>query len=143
MLNNVIKLKINTFSKVLLILKGQKKQEFHTQTPKLKSFRNWYRDLWSPKSVKPPYFHIIQIGDPVLRRKAELVPHDCIESKEVQTIIEQMIYVLRKFDCVGLAAPQIGIPLRIIIMEFKENLKKEFPLAVYKLKNMETLPLTV
>lgn len=109
-----------------------------------KSFGAWYRDLWIPTTVQPPYSHVTQIGDPVLRQAAEEVPTDVIPSKEVDLLVERMIQVLGKYDCVGLAAPQIGISLRIIVMQFKErNVKRIYSMAEYETRQMSEMPLTV
>lgn len=71
------------------------------------------------------------------------VPPDTIKSKEIQTLIQHMIKVMRDYSCVGLACNQIGMPLRIVTMEFKESLKKEYSPKVYEIKEMQSLPLTV
>ncbi|XP_053688093.1 peptide deformylase, mitochondrial-like [Sabethes cyaneus] len=108
------------------------------------SFSRWYRDLWRPGPAnEPPYDHVAQIGDPVLRQKADLVPADMVTSPEVQYLVKTMVDVMQKFNCVGLAAPQIGIPLRIMVMEFKEKLRNEYSSSEYKLNEMQTLPLIV
>lgn len=108
-----------------------------------KSFTAWYQSLWVPKTVKPPYTHVTQIGDPVLRRVAAEVPPEMVQSKEVQFIIEKMLHVLKKYDCVGLAAPQIGISLRIIVMHFKESVRKVYTKSEYEARQMSELPLTI
>lgn len=46
----------------------------------------------------------------------EVAPGD-VRSDRVQGIIDRMIDVMRKAPGVGLAAPQIGVPLRIIVLE--------------------------
>lgn len=108
------------------------------------SFARWYRNLWRPGPAnEPPYDHVTQIGDPVLRQKADPVPTDMVTSPEVKYLIKSMVDVMRKYNCVGLAAPQIGIPLRILAMEFKDKLRDEYNSAEYKVKEMQTLPLTV
>ncbi|XP_030374631.1 peptide deformylase, mitochondrial [Scaptodrosophila lebanonensis] len=91
----------------------------------------------------PPYEHFTQIGDPVLRGRAAEVPADKIDSEEINGIIERMVKVLRHYDCVGVAAPQIGIPLRIIVMEFAERKRQQFTAETYAARKMSTLPLTV
>ncbi|XP_054082115.1 peptide deformylase, mitochondrial isoform X2 [Zeugodacus cucurbitae] len=119
------------------------KRFVNTSMTREKSFRKAYQEFWSPKPMnKPPYEHFTQIGDPVLRTKAAEVPEELIGSKEVEHIVEKMIKVLRKFDCVGVAAPQIGISLRIIVMEFREGLKDILPKPIYDARKMSTLPLT-
>ncbi|XP_039494612.1 peptide deformylase, mitochondrial [Drosophila santomea] len=91
----------------------------------------------------PPYRHFTQIGDPVLRQRAEEVPPEDIDSMEINQIIEGMVKVLRHYDCVGVAAPQVGIPLRIIVMEFREGKQEQFKSEVYEERKMSTLPLAV
>ena len=121
------------------------KRTFKSCATSLKSFSisKWYRNIWIPKLVEPPYSHVTQVGDPVLRQISDPVPDEFITSKEINFLITTMINVLRKYECVGLAAPQVGISLRIIVMEFSEKLKGKFSPAVYKTRQMETLPLTV
>lgn len=120
------------------------KRYFHVTTTKCKTFRQMYRDFWTPKSNNhPPYGHFTQVGDPVLRSAAVAVPQDMLDCKEIDMIVEQMIKVLRKYNCVGIAAPQIGVSLRIIVMEFREDLNKKFTKEVYEARKMSPLPLTV
>ncbi|KAH8241248.1 hypothetical protein KR032_004968 [Drosophila birchii] len=108
------------------------------------SFRKWYQQLWTTERTNlPPYNHFTQIGDPVLRQQAALVPQEHIGGPEIEAIVEQMVKVLRKFDCVGIAAPQIGVSLRIIAMEFKGGIRKTLPETVYQSRQMSELPLTV
>lgn len=52
--------------------------------------------------------------DPVLRKKADKVKEI---SPEIKTLIEEMKETMKKGDGVGLAAPQIGILKRIIIVD--------------------------
>ncbi|XP_017083673.2 peptide deformylase, mitochondrial [Drosophila eugracilis] len=115
-----------------------------TTPPTNQSFRKWYQKLWTTERTNlPPYNHFTQIGDPVLRQQAALVPKEHIDSPEIKAIVEQMVKVLRKFDCVGIAAPQIGVSLRIIAMEFKGRIRKELPEVVYQARQMSELPLTI
>jgi len=55
----------------------------------------------------------VKVVDPVLHDPASEVPIEEIGSERVQKIVEDMIGVMRKTPRVGLAASQIGIPLRI------------------------------
>lgn len=91
----------------------------------------------------PPYNHFTQIGDPVLRIRAEEVQPECVDSQEITGIVDQMVKVLRHYDCVGVAAPQLGVPLRIIAMEFREEKREQFTPEVYQQRKMSTLPLSV
>ncbi|CAK8535693.1 unnamed protein product [Lathyrus sativus] len=74
---------------------------------------------WNKSSNKLP--HIVKAGEPVLHEPARQVDPNEIKSDKIQNIIDDMIHVMRKAPGVGLAAPQIGIPLRIIVLEDKEE----------------------
>ncbi|KAG0546071.1 hypothetical protein BDA96_02G416500 [Sorghum bicolor] len=59
----------------------------------------------------------VKAGDPVLHEPAQEVAPGDVRSEKVQGIIDRMVDVMRKAPGVGLAAPQIGVPLRIIVLE--------------------------
>lgn len=60
---------------------------------------------------------IVSEGNPVLRQKAEDVPLSEIKSEKVRRVIEDMKAALAsQSDGVGLAAPQIAVPLRIFLV---------------------------
>ncbi len=62
---------------------------------------------------------IVQSGDPVLREVALPVPPSMFGTPELRTIISQMEASLDKeLDGVALAAPQMGISLRIFIVRY-------------------------
>lgn len=107
------------------------------------TFRTWYQNLWKPITTDPPYQHVCQIGDPVLRQKSNDVPAESITSNEVKFLVDRMTAVLRKYKCVGLAAPQIGIPLNIILLEVTAKQLKVHSDETIKTKQMEEIPLTV
>jgi peptide deformylase len=60
---------------------------------------------------------IVTLPDPILRRKARPVS---TFDKKLQTLIEDMIETMREAPGVGLAAPQIGIGERLIVIEYAE-----------------------
>ncbi|KAF2879437.1 hypothetical protein ILUMI_26737 [Ignelater luminosus] len=105
--------------------------------------KSWYSGLVKKPPPIPPYSHIIQIGDPVLRVVADNVPNDLIKSSEIQFLIKIMKGVFKRYDCVGLSAPQIGISLRVFITEFNANHLKAFDEAERKTKEMKIFPQTV
>lgn len=78
-----------------------------------------------------------------MRCRAAEVPVEKIKSDEIQQLIKQMKSVLNDYELVGLAAPQIGISSRIIIMEASERLIEKYPKEVYNSRQMSILPLTV
>lgn len=69
---------------------------------------------------------IVSEGNPVLRTEAAEVPVSEITSPKIQKVIEDMKKALHsQSDGVGLAAPQIGIPLQIFIVSKKVFTDKE------------------
>jgi peptide deformylase len=60
---------------------------------------------------------IVQMGDPVLRTPARALSKEEILSPEIQQLIEQMKATMRAAPGVGLAAPQIGLPFQLIVIE--------------------------
>ncbi|XVE89119.1 hypothetical protein DITRI_Ditri19aG0125000 [Diplodiscus trichospermus] len=75
----------------------------------------WFLGLGEKKKTSLP--EIVKAGDPVLHEPAREVNPDEIGSERIQKIIDDMVRVMRMAPGVGLAAPQIGIPLRIIVLE--------------------------
>ncbi len=60
---------------------------------------------------------IVQTGEPVLRQRArELTPEE-IGSPQVQGLIEFMRDTMRDAPGVGLAAPQVGVGVRLVVIE--------------------------
>ncbi len=65
---------------------------------------------------------IVQVGAPILRARATPVPPATIATSEVQDLLAKMLAAMRAAPGVGLAAPQIGVPLRIIVLEDRAEL---------------------
>lgn len=102
-----------------------------------------YKSIFNPKPVRPPFLHVCQVGDPVLRSEAKPVEVEHLNNPEIKQVILQMKQVMKRYDSVGLAAPQIGMPLRILLLEFSPKRKEQFGPEVYTAREMSTLPLTV
>jgi peptide deformylase len=60
---------------------------------------------------------ILQVGEAVLREKARSLSHDEIVDRPVQNLIESMRNAMRDAPGVGLAAPQIGLSLQLVVIE--------------------------
>lgn len=88
-------------------------------------WRGWFA---RNKRVKLP--NIVQPGDPVLHDPAREVDTSDIKSEKVQNIIDDMIRVMRKDYGVGLAAPQIGIPLRVCNIDTSDKICASCPIRV-------------
>ena len=51
-----------------------------------RKFRELYREFWYPSSSPPPYSHICQIGDPILRHNAEEINPGDIKKSEIKRV---------------------------------------------------------
>jgi peptide deformylase len=60
---------------------------------------------------------IVQVGDPVLRNGTRPLTRDEVRGAEIQQLIAMMRETMREAPGVGLAAPQIGMPLRLAVIE--------------------------
>lgn len=69
-----------------------------------------------------PLRKIVTLPDPILRRKARTVTKF---DSELQSLVEDMIETLRAAPGVGLAAPQVGISDRLIVVEYPEDDEQE------------------
>ena len=67
---------------------------------------------------------IVQTGAPGLRSRAQEVAPEQIATKEMRDLVSTMIATMRAAPGVGLAAPQIGVPLRVIVLEDREELQR-------------------
>ena len=69
---------------------------------------------------------IMQTGEPLLREEARLLTPAEILSEETQRLVEDMRDAMRDAPGVGLAAPQVGLPLQLAVIEDREDLMKIF-----------------
>jgi peptide deformylase len=60
---------------------------------------------------------IVHAGHPVLRAEARSVPAEMLGTRKLRELVAAMTEVMRKAPGVGLAAPQIGVDLRLIVLE--------------------------
>lgn len=75
---------------------------------------------------------IITVPDEGLRRKARKVTSF---GAELQTLIDDMIETMRAAPGVGLAAPQVAVPWRVIVVEFNDSEDEEAPPKLYLVVN--------
>ena len=57
---------------------------------------------------------IIENGDPILRKTAKEIE---VVDERIKVLVEDMIETLHKYNGVGLAAPQVGILKRVIVID--------------------------
>ncbi|HPH94646.1 MAG TPA: peptide deformylase [Anaerolineaceae bacterium] len=82
-----------------------------------------------------PLRDIVFLPDPVLRRKAHKVT---VFDAEFQQLVDDMIETMRHAPGVGLAAPQVGVSQRLIVVEYPVNDDDEnSPEKLYVLANPE------
>src|SRR5213083_1430227 len=66
---------------------------------------------------KPGPLDIVQVGHPVLRQQARPLTLEEIASERIQQLIADMRDTMRAAPGVGLAAPQIGESLQLVVIE--------------------------
>lgn len=91
----------------------------------------------------PPLPRIVQAGDPVLRKAAEALEPGALETPAFRALVETMVSVMRAAPGVGLAAPQIGVPKRVIVVEDREELLARLDAEALSSRERVPLPLTV
>lgn len=80
---------------------------------------------------------IVQLGDPVLRRKAHKIQQI---DKDIRILAQDMVDTLHDAGGVGLAGPQVGESIRIIIVEYPEDdTVEDSPMKLYKFINPEII----
>lgn len=98
-------------------------------------------DAWlALSSGLPP---VVQAGTEVLRQRARPVPARMIASAGLRRLVEIMVEVMRKAPGVGLAAPQIGVPLRVFVAEDPEERLVNVAEETRALRDRKSLPLLV
>ena len=87
--------------------------------------------------------NVLQVGEPVLRMRAKPVAIADIQSLAIQQLIEHMRDTMREAPGVGLAAPQIGIPLQLAVIEDREDLLKDVDAALLAETERKPVPFHV
>ena len=79
-------------------------------------------------------------GDPSLATKAKKVEK---ADPDVVRFAETMIEAMRKSDGIGLAANQVGVPLRLIVLEIPAPKDQTFPLSPGERELLHKMPLVL
>ncbi|HEV3189008.1 MAG TPA: peptide deformylase, partial [Polyangiaceae bacterium] len=93
---------------------------------------------WTP--VPAP---IVQAGAQVLRRRAADVPASLLGTPALSRLVEIMVETMRAAPGVGLAAPQIGVPLRLFVAEDTEDRLQRLAPESLAVRGRTPLPLTL
>ena len=64
--------------------------------------------------------NIRENGDEVLRKKSRTV--EVVDDK-IKQLVEDMLETMYKFNGVGLAAPQVGILKRVVVIDLYDNIR--------------------
>ncbi|XP_006878944.1 PREDICTED: peptide deformylase, mitochondrial [Elephantulus edwardii] len=92
---------------------------------------------------QPPYAHVCQVGDPVLRAVAAPVEPAQLAGPELQRLVQRLVQVMRRQHCVGLSAPQLGVPLQVLALELPEAVLRSYSPRTREARQMEPFPLRV
>ncbi|XP_015178727.1 PREDICTED: peptide deformylase, mitochondrial-like [Polistes dominula] len=109
----------------------------------LRRIRRAFRKYVYQTESKPPYFHVTQIGDPVLRAPTLPVNPEVIDKFQFKLALEQMKRVMKLYNTVGLSACQIGLPWKVFMIHVNEQYLKEVGEEISKIREMEIVPLQV
>jgi peptide deformylase len=64
---------------------------------------------------------VTKIGDPILRLVARDLSRAEIFSRELRRLVEDMIDTMHAEDGIGIAAPQVGEPVQVAVVELEES----------------------
>jgi peptide deformylase len=77
---------------------------------------------------------IVTIGHPMLRERAREVTAEELALPGIQALVDDLVETMRAANGAGLAAPQIAVPLRVFVVEVRDNprypYKPNMPLRV-------------
>jgi peptide deformylase len=86
---------------------------------------------------------IVACGEPVLRRRAELVDPAAIHTRDFQRLVDRMHATMVAAPGVGLAAPQVGEPIQLAVIEDSADRLAGFDPATLAARERTPLPFTV
>ena len=67
---------------------------------------------------------VARLGHPVLRHKASDVEIKDIKAGKFRALLDDMIETMHEYEGVGLAGPQVHLPLRVFVFEVQEKVAK-------------------
>jgi peptide deformylase len=86
---------------------------------------------------------IAQVGETVLRRRAQALTGAEIRSREIQELIEWMRETMHDAPGVGLACPQVGLSLQMAVIEDKPENIRDAPPDTIKERERKAVPFHV
>jgi peptide deformylase len=86
---------------------------------------------------------IVQAGDPVLRQPARALTRAEILSRGIQELVEEMREAMRSAPGVGLAAPQVGRPVQLAVIEDRAEYHKDISTDLMRERGRQSVPFQV
>jgi peptide deformylase len=86
---------------------------------------------------------IVQVGEPVLRKRARPLEQQEIALPEIQQLILAMQETMRDAPGVGLAAPQVGLALQLAVIEDRAEYSKDISADRLAEREREQVPFQV
>jgi peptide deformylase len=86
---------------------------------------------------------IVQVGEAVLRTQARPLTRQEVTSDEITRLVDDMRETMYDAPGVGLAAPQVGLPLQLAVIEDREDFLKAIPPAELSEKERTPVPFHV
>ncbi len=81
--------------------------------------------------------NLSRMGNPILRKVAEILPTHEIQNEETQNLIADLIEAMHHYGGVGIAAPQIGVSKAVAILEIENTNPR------YKITNSQPLTIVI
>ncbi|MEO6259869.1 MAG: peptide deformylase [Thermoanaerobaculia bacterium] len=72
---------------------------------------------------------VARLGHPVLRQKAADVEIKDIKAGKFAALVDDMIETMHEYEGVGLAGPQVHLPLRVFVFEVQDRVAKRRGIA--------------
>ncbi|UFP94874.1 peptide deformylase [Gloeobacter morelensis MG652769] len=88
-------------------------------------------------------YEIVKAGDPVLRLAARPLSSDEIQGEAIQQLIAAMAERMREAPGVGLAAPQVGVSVQLVVIEDRPEYIERLNDAERREREREPVPLHV
>lgn len=95
-----------------------------------------------PSRKRPP-LEIVQVGDPVLRQRARPLAPEELASERIQQLIADMRDTMRAAPGVGLAAPQIGESIQLVVIEDPPERHAQLSVEELAVRERERVPFHV
>jgi peptide deformylase len=96
-----------------------------------------------PESHTALKLKIVQVGDPVLRQRARDLTADEIRGESIQQLVAHMKETMRDAPGVGLAAPQVGMLLRLAVIEDRAEYLQDVSAEDLRMRDRRPVPFLV